>query len=80
MCVNTVMLLLLFVFYKVVFLFSLERKRFNQFYHDTMSVYREILHYNGPRQMKLVSVQWDLKSRTWQGVLLYPYPDVAKLF
>ena len=50
------------------FLFSSGWKRWNQFYHYNITGRGEILSYNGLRQMGLISLQWDLKSETCQGI------------
>ena len=50
------------------YLFSSGWKRWDQFYYDNISGRREILNYNGLRQMGLISLQWDLKSETCQGI------------
>ena len=39
-----------------------------QFYHYNISGCGEILNYNGLRQMGLISLQWDFKSETCQGI------------
>ena len=65
------LLLLFFVFCffcGVTLLFSSGWKRWNQFYHYNISGRGEILSYNGLRQMGLISLQWDLKSETCQGI------------
>ena len=46
----------------VIFLFSSGWKRWNQFYHYDISGYGEILNYYGLRKMRLISLQWYLKS------------------
>ena len=56
------------LFCGVILLFFSGWKRWNQFYHYNISGRGEILNYNGLRQMGLISLQWDLKSETCQGI------------
>ena len=58
----------LFVFSRlfcgVMLLFSLGWKRWTQFYHYNISERGEISTFTGLRKMRLISLQWDLKSET----------------
>ena len=63
-----VFLLLFFLCARWYFLLSSWWKRWNQFYHYNISGCGEILSYKGLRQMGLISLQWDLKSETYQGI------------
>ena len=56
-----------FFFCRVILLFSSGWKRWNQFYHYNTSGRGEISNYNGLRQMRLISLIWDLKSKICQG-------------
>ena len=53
----------------VILLFSSGWKRWNQFYHYNISGRGEILSYNELKQMGLITLQWDLKSRNMSGDL-----------
>ena len=67
-CILFVCCLLFFFFCRVILLFSSGWKRWNQLYHYNIRGCGEILSYNGLRQMGLISLQWDLKSETCQGI------------
>ena len=54
-------------FYGVILLFSSGWKTCNQFYHYSISGRGKISNYNGLRQMEFTSLQWELKSVTYQG-------------
>ena len=58
----------LFVFCSVILLFSSGWKRWNQFYHYNISGRGKIISYNGLKQVGLISLQWNLKSETCQGI------------
>ena len=53
----------------VILLFSSGWKRWNQFYHYNISGRGEILSYNELKQMRLITLQWDLKSKNMSGDL-----------
>ena len=55
-------------FFCFVCLFSFFAGRWNQFYRYNISGRGEILSYNGLSQMRLISLQWDSKSGTCQGI------------
>ena len=60
--------------YALIFLQSdtsvfLRMKEMESVYYYSISECGEILNYNGHRQMRLISLQWDLRSETCQGIL-----------
>ena len=57
-----------FFFRGVILLFSSGSKRWYQFDHYNISGHWKMLNYNGLRQMGFISLQWDLKSETCQGI------------
>ena len=66
---SSIMLVFIYLFFCVaILLFSSGWKRWNQFYHYNISERGKILNYNRFRQMGLISLQWDFKSETSQGI------------
>ena len=57
-----------FFFRGVIPLLCSRWKRWNQFYHYIISGRGETLNHNELWQMGLISLQWDLKAKTCQGI------------
>lgn len=66
--------LFIYFFHRLIRLFSLGWRRWNQFYHLLnvscfhISGRGKILNYNGLRKKRLTSLRWDLKSETYQAI------------
>ena len=66
--------LFVYFFHRLIRLFSLGWRRWNEFYHLLnvscfhISGCGKILNYNGLRQKRLTSLRWDLTSETYQAI------------